>query len=87
MASATSTHYGPDSIESGLLLIDALRAQPGRQSELLRLSVHQWDRHACGTFARAAKQSALWSERNALGDQLRSLANLAILREHQLAHR
>jgi hypothetical protein len=84
---ATLSTQDPASTEDALLLIDAFRNHPAKWHEVLRLSVHQWDGPACGLFARAAKSHELWAQRSALADQLRGLANTAILREHQLKRR
>ena len=73
----------PTDLESARLLIDAISENPTRQEETARFSVHSWSAEGCHWFALAAKGSHLFDRRNIAGDTLRSLANLAIIREHQ----
>lgn len=79
-----SIFAAPTDREAASLIVDSILAHPTRNVEMVRASIPAWPAEACHYLADALKTCRVYDDRNILGDSLRSLANLAVMREHKL---
>lgn len=75
----------PESREAADSIVQSLIQNLPRQADPVSKSIRFWDQVGCHHFAQSVKNCHAYSERNVLGDTLRSLANNAIITEHRRA--
>ena len=77
--------HAPHDTAEAEALVQAICQNLSRMAPPVQQSMRYWDRAACGSFARAAKDCYFYQHGHVLGATLRSLANTAIILEHRQA--
>ena len=77
--------HAPVNADEAAALIQAICNNPARMAAPVQRSMRHWGRQGAGLFARAAKECYFYPHGHVLGTTLRSLANTAIIIEHQRA--